>query len=274
MRVVLARGDSDGAQECSTRAGEGGRPSAASRAQSCSSPAVSRAATGRHAEARHDFPLRPSNRVAAARQSRDARMADRPGALGGGARQRGGRRSSSRPMPLGAPRKRAATTGSPAGFREPSVRGGDRAAPRFRGDPRRHQGAPAARDRARRARRSAAPGEPSTRRPRAAPRGPRDRPSLQGRRPRRTRPRRARGHCAPPPQGGALRRRLADPERARTARLAVSGRTNRQEIAAELFVTPKTVETHLRHAYQKLDDDAGKTGLVQRFDRWQESETH
>jgi DNA-binding CsgD family transcriptional regulator len=38
----------------------------------------------------------------------------------------------------------------------------------------------------------------------------------------------------------------------RVTRLAVEGRTNR-EIAQALFVTPKTVETHLRHAYQKLN---------------------
>ena len=34
--------------------------------------------------------------------------------------------------------------------------------------------------------------------------------------------------------------------------LAASGRTNR-EIAQTLFVTPKTVEYHLRNAYRKLD---------------------
>jgi len=38
----------------------------------------------------------------------------------------------------------------------------------------------------------------------------------------------------------------------RTARMAAEGMTNR-EIAQALFVTQKTVETHLRHAYQKLD---------------------
>jgi DNA-binding CsgD family transcriptional regulator len=37
----------------------------------------------------------------------------------------------------------------------------------------------------------------------------------------------------------------------RVASLAAQGRTNR-EIAQSLFVTPKTVETHLRHAFEKL----------------------
>ncbi|MCW2993845.1 MAG: transcriptional regulator, LuxR family, partial [Conexibacter sp.] len=37
----------------------------------------------------------------------------------------------------------------------------------------------------------------------------------------------------------------------RVARLAVSGRTN-VEIAQELYVSVKTIETHLSHAYAKL----------------------
>jgi DNA-binding CsgD family transcriptional regulator len=41
------------------------------------------------------------------------------------------------------------------------------------------------------------------------------------------------------------------PSEVRVARLAVEGMTNR-EIAQSLFVTAKTVETHLRHVYQKL----------------------
>jgi DNA-binding NarL/FixJ family response regulator len=42
------------------------------------------------------------------------------------------------------------------------------------------------------------------------------------------------------------------PSERRVAELAAAGRTNR-EIAAELYVTLATVETHLRHAFQKLD---------------------
>ena len=42
------------------------------------------------------------------------------------------------------------------------------------------------------------------------------------------------------------------PSELRVARLAVEGMTNR-EIAQNLTVTTKTVETHLRHVYQKLD---------------------
>jgi DNA-binding NarL/FixJ family response regulator len=38
----------------------------------------------------------------------------------------------------------------------------------------------------------------------------------------------------------------------RVARLAADGQTNRQ-IAEALFVTQRTVETHLRHVFQKLD---------------------
>ena len=37
----------------------------------------------------------------------------------------------------------------------------------------------------------------------------------------------------------------------RVAELAAAGKTNR-EIAAELFVTPKTVENHLTRVYAKL----------------------
>ena len=58
--------------------------------------------------------------------------------------------------------------------------------------------------------------------------------------------------------GGRLRReRISGPEaltgsERRVARMAAEGFTNR-EIAEALFVTLRTVETHLTHAYQKLD---------------------
>jgi DNA-binding CsgD family transcriptional regulator len=42
------------------------------------------------------------------------------------------------------------------------------------------------------------------------------------------------------------------PAELRVCRLAAQGLTNRQ-IAQELFVTGKTVQTHLAHAYRKLD---------------------
>jgi DNA-binding CsgD family transcriptional regulator len=44
------------------------------------------------------------------------------------------------------------------------------------------------------------------------------------------------------------------PSELRVARLAAEGKTNR-EAAQLLFVSPKTVETHLRHCYQKLEID-------------------
>jgi DNA-binding CsgD family transcriptional regulator len=53
------------------------------------------------------------------------------------------------------------------------------------------------------------------------------------------------------------------PSELRVARLAADGRTNR-EIAQELYVTVKTVEGHLAHAYGKLGI-AGRTELVQRL---------
>ena len=41
------------------------------------------------------------------------------------------------------------------------------------------------------------------------------------------------------------------PQEAAVARLARAGKTN-QEIAGQLYLTVNTVETHLRHVYQKL----------------------
>jgi DNA-binding CsgD family transcriptional regulator len=42
------------------------------------------------------------------------------------------------------------------------------------------------------------------------------------------------------------------PAELRVAQLAAGGRTNR-EVAQALFVSLRTVETHLTHVYQKLD---------------------
>jgi len=51
----------------------------------------------------------------------------------------------------------------------------------------------------------------------------------------------------------------------RVAELAASGMTNR-EVAAALFISPKTVEVHLSHIYRKLDVHT-RAELVRRVDQ-------
>jgi DNA-binding CsgD family transcriptional regulator len=51
------------------------------------------------------------------------------------------------------------------------------------------------------------------------------------------------------------------PSERRVGDLAAGGLTTRQ-IAQVLFVTPKTVEFHLRHVYRKLDIPSSRADLV------------
>ena len=51
------------------------------------------------------------------------------------------------------------------------------------------------------------------------------------------------------------------PSERRVADLAAGGLTTRQ-IAQVLFVTPKTVEFHLRHVYRKLDIPSSRADLT------------
>jgi DNA-binding CsgD family transcriptional regulator len=72
------------------------------------------------------------------------------------------------------------------------------------------------------------------------------------------------------PAGGAGWGRLTDAERA-VAELVASGYTNR-EAGAKLFLSPHTVDYHLRHIFRKLDIDS-RIQLARIVERDQESRT-
>ena len=67
----------------------------------------------------------------------------------------------------------------------------------------------------------------------------------------------AAGRRTQPREAGAA---ALTPSERRVATLAATGRSTRQ-IAADLFVTPKTVEFHLRHIYRKLEISSSRSEL-------------
>ena len=94
-------------------------------------------------------------------------------------------------------------------------------------------------------------GQPPRGRARAAAPGPRPGPARRDAAARRPRPARAAGDRGTAAPDRPHRRRRADPVGAAGGRLAARGQGNR-EIAQQLYVTRRTVETHLTHVFGKL----------------------
>ena len=80
---------------------------------------------------------------------------------------------------------------------------------------------------------------------------PTPRPPLRGAGAGRAGPHRTHRRRRAAPAARPERARLADPSERRVAQLAAVGLSNR-DIAQNLFITARTVEEHLTHAYQKL----------------------